>query len=271
MRTPLRNRRALPDRANLLPHQNARALYSMAHANLAVRAQSGASTAHFAAFETSPIPPRGEVSKSATGGKRRGGARNRADRTSDGLTTKQIANLIAAASMAGWIGLPLNRFITIHWVAAGVPLADMAKATGRFVGLLTGWLRRRGFGTAWLWVHENGNGMGGHCHLIVHVPPELVVDLPGAQKRWLRKITSRPYRAKVIKSEPVGGWLGLEANSPDLHVANLETVIAYVIKQSVAAAVATTRFHERGGHVIGKRCGTSQNIGAKARSSKSGE
>lgn len=237
----------------------------MAHANFAARAHFGASTAHFATFETSPIPSRGEVSKSAIGGKRRGGARNRSDRTSDGLTTKQIANLIAAASMAGWIGLPLNRFITIHWEAAGVPLEDMAKATGRFIALLTGWLRRRGFGTAWLWVHENGNGMGGHCHLLVHVSPDLVVDLPGAQKRWLRKITSTPYRAKAIKSQPVGGRLGLEAINPDLHVANLETVISYVVKQSVAAAVAA-RFHQPGGRVIGKRCGTSQNIGAKARS-----
>jgi len=165
--------------------------------------------------------------------------------------------------MATTIGLPLNRFITLHWEAAGLPLEGMARATGRLVDLLTKWLARRGHRTAWIWVHENGAGGGGHCHLVAHIPPDCVADLTSVQKRWLRKITGRPYRVNVVKSVPIGGRLGLEASSPDLHVANLKTVMAYVIKQADAAA--SSPFQERGGRVIGKRCGTSQNIGAKAR------
>lgn len=165
--------------------------------------------------------------------------------------------------MAMTIGLPLNRFITLHWQAAGLPLEDMADATGRFKEQLTRWLARRGHRTAWIWVHENGGVEGGHCHFLVHVPPECVADLIAAQKRWLRKITGRPYRAKVVKSVPIGGRLGLEASNPELHLANLEKVMAYVIKQ--ADAVATSQFHQPGGRVIGRRCSTSQNIGVNAR------
>ena len=250
--------------ANPLPHQNARALNSMAHANLADRSHSVAFAAHVSMLETSPNSHPGEVSKPPPHGKRRGGARNRADRESHGLTARQIANLMAAVLMASQIGLPLNRFITLHWEAAGLRLDDMATATGRFLGLLSKWLGRRGHRTAWIWVHENGGNEGAHCHLLVHVPPDCVGDLTAAQKRWLRKITGGPYRASVVKSVPIGRRLGLEASNPNLHLANLETVTAYVIKQT--DTVTTLGFHQPGGRVIGKRCGTSQNIGAKARS-----
>jgi hypothetical protein len=68
-------------------------------------------------------------------------------------------------------------------------------------------------------------------------------------------------------SKPIGGRLGLEAGNPDLHAINLEAALAYVVKGAnldAAARFALERL-EPGGRVIGKRCGTSQNIGAKAR------
>jgi hypothetical protein len=198
----------------------------------------------------------------------RGGARNRADRVSDALTAKQVGNLLAAASHAEAIGLPLNRMISIHWESAGVPLVGMAMATGRFTDLLGKALARHGYVTAWLWTHENGAGKGGHCHFLVHVPPHLVSVLAGLQKRWLKAITGKPYRARVILSKPIGGRLGLEASNPDLYAANLEAALSYVLKGANAEAVR--RFNltrlESGGRVIGKRCGTSENIGATARS-----
>jgi hypothetical protein len=79
--------------------------------------------------------------------------------------------------------------ITIHWEAAGVPLDGMARATGRFLDLLTKTLARHGSRTTWLWVHENGEEKGGHCHILLHVPDHLVPRLTGSQKGWLRLIT----------------------------------------------------------------------------------
>ena len=200
----------------------------------------------------------------------RGGARNRADRVSHALTTAQIANLKAAERHADKIGLPFTRMISIHWEGAGVPLASMAKATGRFTDLMAKALARHDSGTAWLWTHENGDGKGGHCHLLAHVPADLVPVVTALQRGWLRRITLRSYRARVIHSKPIGGRLGLEAGNPDLHAVNLEAALAYVLKG--ASPEAASKFGlerlEAGGRVIGKRCGTSQNIGAKARKAK---
>ncbi len=197
----------------------------------------------------------------------RGGARNRSDRVSHGLNEKQVANLAAAASHASMIGLPFTRMITIHWQAAGVPLCSMAKATGRFIDLMTKALARHCSATAWIWVHESGERKGGHCHLLAHVPARLVKVLVKLQRGWLKRITGKPYQARLIRSRPVGGWLDLENCNPNLHAQNLHVAVAYVLKQATAEALARFQLErwEPGGLVIGKRCGTSQNIGPSAR------
>mgnify|MGYP000901929702 CR=1 FL=1 len=197
----------------------------------------------------------------------KGGPRNRADRESHVLKATQIANLVASTRHAALIGLPFTRMITIHWEAAGVLLADMVKATGRYIDLLSKALARHGSATAWLWVHENGDGKGGHCHLLAHVPARLVQIVTRLQKGWLRKITGKPYKAGVIHSRPIGRRLGVEVGNPALHAANLETVLHYVLKEASLESIVRFRLsrYEFGGCVIGKRCATSQNIGRKAR------
>ncbi len=214
------------------------------------------------------------VAADSARGTRWGGARNHADRASEDLTAAQVDNLLAAARQASNIGLPFTRMISIHWQAAGVPLAGMVKATGRFLDLMSKALARHGSETAWLWTHENvpgsGHDKGGHVHLLAHVPAALVPVVTALQRGWLRRITRQPYRARVIRSKPIGGRLGLEAGNTDLHAVNLEAALAYVVKGAGPEAAAQFNLErlEPGGRVIGKRCGTSQNIGAKARSAK---
>ncbi|MEO1969125.1 MAG: hypothetical protein ABGW87_10485 [Sphingomonadaceae bacterium] len=199
--------------------------------------------------------------------RKRGGANNRADRVSHALTTPQIANLKAAERHAAAIGLPLTRFITIHWEAAGVPLDGMARATGRFTDLLRKMLARHGCETAWIWVHENGPGKGGHCHLLAHVPADHVKPLGALAKGWLRRITGKPYRKRVIHSKPIGGRLRLEASNRDLHAVNVAAVLAYILKGANPEAASQFGLErlEPGGRIVGKRCGASQNIDKIAR------
>ena len=257
---------------------------------------------HGGGFETSPHPQNGEVSKaplmpqtphksgvfnSGTAvafsylrlgvaghlpcSTSRGGARNRADRESYALTTAHIANLKAAERHARAIGLPFTRMITIHWQAAGVAFSDMVKATGRFIDMLTKWLARHKCKSAWLWVNENGLNKGYHCHLLVHIPASLVSRLTGLQKGWLRLITGNKYKTGAIHSKPVGGRLGLESSNPALYWPNIQKAFGYVCKgapQAVLDAHRIDRLHQPGGRIIGKRCSTSQNIGAKARKAK---
>jgi hypothetical protein len=143
----------------------------------------------------------------------------------------------------------------------------MARATGRFTDLLTKAFTRHGSSIAWLWVHENGDTKGGHCHLLVHVPALLVPLVVALQRGWLRRITGRPYRARVVRSRPIGGLLGLENGNQEVHAVNLAAALSYVLKGASEAAAEKFNLErlEPGGRVIGKRCGTSQNIGAKAR------
>lgn len=256
------------------------------------------SRCHGGTFETSPVCGFGKVSKgrrpdntarkqrvTATGTRLainslplgvaalsaqrtgRGGSRNHANRESHALTIAHIANLTAAERHAAAIGLPFTRMLTIHWEAAGVPLPGMAKATGRFTDLLRKALARHGSETAWAWVHENGDRKGGHCHLLAHVPAELVPVVMALQRGWLRRITGNPYRARVIHSKPIGGRLGLEVGNPDLHAVNAQAALAYVLKGASPAAASQFGLArlEPGGRIIGRRCSTSQNIGAKAR------
>jgi hypothetical protein len=63
----------------------------------------------------------------------------------------------------------------------------------------------------------------------------------------------------------------LETGNPDLHLANLSTALAYVVKgapQEVLDGLGIDRRHEASGCIIGKRCGISQNIGPKALAGK---
>jgi hypothetical protein len=204
----------------------------------------------------------------------RGGPRNTASRESHEIPSGHIANLIRAALHADQIGLPFNRMITVHWEAAGVALEGMARATGRFIDLMTKTLARHGSKTAWLWVHENADGRGhdkgGHCHILVHIPAALVRIVTEMQRRWLRAITGQPYRKRVIKSDPIGGRLGLEASNPELHSVNLDAALAYVLKGASGSTAQSFGLDRRepGGRIIGKRCGTSQNIAAKARATQ---
>ena len=149
----------------------------------------------------------------------------------------------------------------------------MTKATGRFIDLFTRALARRGYRTACAWIHESGEGKGGHLHLLAHVPPTLAKPIARLQIGWLRRITGRPYRKRVIRSDAVGGRLGLETGNPPLHAVNLQVALGYVCKgasQAILDAAGLDREHEPGGRIIGKRCGTSQNIGAKARGEHDG-
>lgn len=214
-----------------------------------------------------PRPYIGVAPEMARKPSNRGGARNSAFRETLALTAEQVAGLKAATVQASVLGLPFTRMISVHWQAAGVSLDGMTAATGRYLDLLAKAIRRHGFRTAWLWVHENGDGKGGHCHVLAHVPPSLIRRVTVLQKSWLKAITGRAYKRGVVCSRPIGGRVGLETGNPALHAVNLDSALSYVLKgaDNTAAKQEKLTRREPGGRIIGKRCGVSQNIGPKAR------
>lgn len=184
-----------------------------------------------------------------------GGARNNANRTSDYLTPKKAQKLIEAAHRAMQIGRPLNRHITIHWEAAGLSDREAMQATTAFLKYLREWLRGD---TAYLWVRENGEGKGSHVHILAHVPRGKAMSGVLSQ-RWIRRCTGKPYQRDVIHTRKVRG-----SDHPDslLYTENCGIVLSYYLKGAEpSVATALGRRHKFGGTIIGKRCGTSRNIG----------
>ncbi|MCJ8158551.1 hypothetical protein [Sphingomonas sp. LaA6.9] len=195
-----------------------------------------------------------------------GGARNSTDRTSVALTLRQASGIIEAAQFAYRVGLLFNRHVTIHLERAGVSDSEAAAAIGAFLTLARDWFRKQGKRTAWAWVRENGDGKGSHVHILLHVP--VCVKWSGWRlRRWLERITGKPYQAGIIQTARIGGTTRAAATAPAAYQANLAAVVAYVIKGAspdAARALGLERL-EDGGRIIGKRAGWSQNVGLSAR------
>lgn len=192
-----------------------------------------------------------------------GGARNRADRVSLILTRAQVENTIDAAWRAVAAGVPLNRHITIHWQHAGIPDEAATTATGALIKLMSQFLQKRGERFAYVWVRENDDGdgqKGSHVHILAHVRPGVAAAFTAMQRRWLRRITGKPYRAGVIHTARIGGTLRAATAAPDVYRINLAKIVAYILKGAtagVAASLGLARSRD-GGRVVGKRAGQSQ-------------
>lgn len=183
-----------------------------------------------------------------------GGARNSASRTSEALTLADAKKLLAVTKQAIAIGRPFNRFLTVHWQAAGLTDREAMAATTAFLKYLREWLRCE---TAYVWTRENGGGKGSHLHILASFPQSRKWN-GWIARRWVERITGNPYKSGVVLSEPIVG-----ARQPDsaLYDANLQTVLAYILKGASSNVTARLGIdHEFGGRIIGKRCGTSRNI-----------
>ncbi len=176
--------------------------------------------------------------------------------------------IIDAAYHAIKIGLPLNRFVTIHLERAGITDAEVAKAVGRIMKLAKDWMQTKGQVIAHAWIRENDNGdgrKGSHVHILLHCPDTLPIGC--MWRRWLRKVSGQPYRRNVIKSKRIGGTVNAYTNMPAVYLQNLDGVLGYVCKGVSRADAVKLGLpkQQAGGWIIGKRAGWSQNIGAKSR------
>ena len=132
---------------------------------------------------------------------KRGGARNKRDRVSMCLTRGQCETAIAATLTAVSISLLPNRFITISWELGGLRPELTVQATGRFIKLVREWVQSQGHTTAWLWVQECGPVIGAHCHILLHVPPNLDWEFRSRPRAWVTKILNGHYVRGALQSK----------------------------------------------------------------------
>lgn len=193
----------------------------------------------------------------------RGGPKNWANRVSTALSEADLRKLADATAFAQEAGLAFNRHTTIHWGAARV--VDPLRATGCFLKMLGEAVRAAGGSFAYVWVRENGDGKGEHVHILWHGPAELPVFKRRVQG-WLRRCGAR-RAPRVTKTVSIAGGLGAAGTGSAHYRANLGTVLDYLSKggDHLARARLGIRHNEPGGPIVGKRCGTSENIGRMAR------
>lgn len=189
-----------------------------------------------------------------------GGARNRADRVSHYLTDAQIEKLMAAAQNAFESGRLFQRHWTVHYGLAGIAPEDGARFVGKLIDLVKKQARREGGDAYVIWVRECASGKGEHVHILLHLPPGM--SLRNRTRRWIIAAGGK-YRAGVSKVTIIGGRLSKIGENRGGHTArNAENVVRYILKAGTKEAGARLGLARsgKGGAIIGKRCGWTQNL-----------
>ena len=194
-----------------------------------------------------------------------GGARNRADRISEGLTDGQVASILNAAAYAFATGRTFQRHWIIHYGKAGIDEKDGAQFVSRVLALASKQARREGGALTALWVRERASDKGEHVHILLHLPAAM--RLHGRTRRWI-ETAGGTWQRGISRVRIIGGRLSkIEANNDTRHAANAANVTRYLLKGASAETGAKLDLKRagRGGRIVGKRCGWTQNIGAKSR------
>ncbi|MBN8819303.1 MAG: hypothetical protein J0I80_11380 [Sphingomonas sp.] len=199
---------------------------------------------------------RNPSSRSTTGSKR----------TTVSLSTAQVRLIQNAVDHADRIGLPLNRMITVDWTLAGI--TDPQASRQHLLGLIYDWMRSRGHASAHVWVMENGPRHGVHSHVLMHVPPSLRKDFNRLFRSW-RKQVGIPWKRYVVHSRHVGLTANAAFAKGDRasYLHNAHAATAYILKAASASARRSAGLSGRYAQfseVVGKRCGTSRNLGESA-------
>jgi hypothetical protein len=195
---------------------------------------------------------------------KRGGARKRKGRITNTLTAKQCADMVNAVFAARDLGLPLNRFVTIHWERARCRPKQAAQATQAFLRYARHWLYAQGLPFAYMWVRENdfGDGAkGDHVHILLHLPNGKT--LGRLQRRWLKSITGKPYEKGAILTRVIAGHSQAATAAPAHYWVNVCALAEYALKggtkRDLDASGLGSRWGE-GGRVVGQRVGISRNL-----------
>lgn len=173
-------------------------------------------------------------------------ARYQRSRQPERLRPWQIENLFAANHFAGFIGLPLNTFVTVSWQNTREGNDDLQKRFQRAMKAMGQWFRRRNCPATWIFVHENPGNSRPNCHLLVHVPNGELASFKTIAPKWFDALE--------------GGVLICTRNGP------ADRCLTYMVKGTDWVTARRHGARARNQGVIDfKRCGWTQNLGLAAR------
>jgi len=189
----------------------------------------------------------------------------RSDRKSGEITGSQADNLWAAAFHAEKIGKPLNAFLTIHWDNQGGD-KTVQEQNSRMLICARRWLGRRDQDLAAVWVIERGTVSGPHAHNLIHVPRRLLTGFKDMLPKWteIPALPKNQWPAEQRKSQHVLGY-GQDGIWELRRVYDNVGLQRYILKGVKDRWHGLGIRHKDQGLVIGKRCGSSHNLGGAAR------
>ncbi len=209
-----------------------------------------------------PLPP-----KQSWGGKRNDKARQ-----SQYLSIDNVQNLMDAWRFSEHLGLYFNRFITIHLGKLGIDDGDAMPIISAFLKTMQDQIAKQGQIFAAIWVREFGKYIdeygeyrGSHIHILAHIPDTCKAMVINRQCVWLRKAAGQPNKAGSLHGREITGYRPYKPIGAHYRV-NAANVAAYLVKGANKGAIVKFGLPrvKYGGNIIGKRCGTTQNIGRAA-------
>jgi len=170
-------------------------------------------------------------------------------------------NAIQAAGFADSICLPLNRHLTVSWEHAQC-IGRVQDIQGRFLERFSKWARYHGSTAVYVWSIENGRVKGYHSHIFCHVPGRLLKGFRCMVPKWIDGDVEQSGRVHTFKITTIKYGTGMRRFN------RLKGVTRYILKAAnddAAELFGIIQRPDKAGIVAGKRVGTSQNIGRKAR------
>jgi len=181
------------------------------------------------------------------------------------ITRKQMAELIDAATYAWRSDKPLSRSLTFNLKGLGGRRPQRFIST--FTKLAGDWLATQDIERVYLWVLEWPPGQSLNCHLLVHVPAEVMAGFAKKERSWLRQAGLK-WKPNVLLSQKIGIRRGKKDRKLTIgeYLTHLENALGYMLKGGNPKAcnrlVIDHRFQ---GIIEGKRVGVAEAIGRKAR------
>lgn len=193
-------------------------------------------------------------------------------RLSTEIGFKGTQSLYYSEQQAKRIGLPLNTLVVINFRHTDIPAPEAVAAFERWRSRhFTKWARRpqrgkgKGFAPTYAYAFENkrgdevydqiGHGLPHNVHVMVymHIPADRLFDFRGKAVEWLDFIAGSLCAANAVKIERVEIDRGV---APYLRKG---------ANRFAAPRYGVSHIQSPQGAIVGRRTGTSLNIGPKAR------
>ena len=112
------------------------------------------------------------------------GGRSIRYRWDEQLKPWQVHMLHEADAVASQLGLPLNAFLTVNYHGTFAGSAAMRATFALGMKRMCQWLRNNGVPAAYVYTHENPGDEKPNSHVLVHVPPRILIALKKRAGEW---------------------------------------------------------------------------------------